>query len=360
MEKMFNKINENNNNIKLFRNDYNNNYLSDNAFINLLVKENIIEHYQLEKYINEEPISQVQKITVIIPTHNRVQQLTQCIDSILNQNYKNVEIIIIDDCSTDDTNKIYSNYNDKRVKYILNEKNLGMGLNRQKAYNVATGDFIMFIDDDDFLIDNNYFSYVINRFEDKEIDIICSNTYIHYENDNIYKPFILNIYNKVDCLTYLNNFQIKYLKPTSSFPAIFRKSLLDNADFHNMKMMNDSSIYLRALSFGNKVYFNKNIIGIYRMHSSNDTFNVKSDFTIENLEEKKSIYNIIKNKIQNPKIWLFKEIKITVCHFLNGKENRKTDIDKVLLWTKKNVGYLAYLYYKAYRPLRNIKSKMLR
>lgn len=340
-------------NFALFKNDFEKGYLSKTALNNLLKNEN---NNSTTQRLNKK--TQKKKISIIIPTHNRVKQLAECIDSIFKQSYGNFEIIVVDDCSTDDTKKSFEKYNDTRLKYYFNEKNLGMGLNRQKAFNLAKGDYVLFIDDDDYFIDDNYFNDVIEIFEDKNIDVIFSNSYIYYEKEKCYDPFKLNIYGVEDCMKYLNGFQIKYLKPTSSFPAIFRKELLDKADFKNMTMMNDSSIYLRALAYGNKAYFNKKIIGIYRMHTNNISYNVKADFTIENLEEKKRIYEIIRKKLNNPQKWLFNEIKITVCYFLNGKENDKKEINKVLNWTKINVGFIPYLYYKAYKPLRKIKIKM--
>lgn len=127
-----------------------------------------------------------------------------------------------------------------------------MGLNRQKGYNLCTGNYVLFIDDDDYFIDNNYFQDTINIFQNDNINIICSNTYIHYEKENIYLLNKLNIPNMIDSLKYLEKFQFEYKKPTSSFPAIFRKQILDKAKFNEMKMMNDTSIYLRAMMMGEK------------------------------------------------------------------------------------------------------------
>ena len=104
-----------------------------------------------------------------------------------------------------------------------------------------------------------------------------------------YQYYELNFKKKINSLDYLERFQFDLKKPTSTFPAIFRKKSLDEAEFKNMKMMNDSSIYLRCLMLGRSAYANEKIIGVYRVHDKNDTFNVKADFTIKNLKEKKYI-----------------------------------------------------------------------
>ena len=119
-------------------------------------------------------------ISIIVATHNRVDQLSQLINSILKQTYQNFEIILIDDTSTDETNEIFGNFFDKRLKYYRNYENMGMGLNRQKAYNLSKGDYVIFCDDDDYFIDNTYFSDVVKIFKEYEdVNVICSECYTH-------------------------------------------------------------------------------------------------------------------------------------------------------------------------------------
>ena len=347
MKDTLGKINKQDENYKLFEENKKNKLLSPSAFLNILEDCFTLSKEEKEKLTPKEKkkkVTEKERITVIIPTHNRLKQLTKCIESITSQDYNNIEIIIIDDVSTDDTRKFYENHKDKRIRYLRNEKNLGMGLNRQKAFKVATGDFIIYCDDDDYFIDNTYFSDAIKIFQDKEINIICSPSYIHYEEENVYSLYELNYSEKIKSIDYLKRFQFDLKKPTSTFPAIFRKEVLDKANFKDMKMMNDSSIYLKALMMGGYTYKNEKIIGVYRVHGKNDTFNVKADFTIKNLKEKKKIYQYIKknNLLENPKKWYEQETKITICHFLNGKEKSSFKRNQVLLWTKMNVSKELY------------------
>lgn len=347
MKDTLGKINKQDENYKLFEENKKNKLLSPSAFLNILEDCFTLSKEEKEKLSPKEKkkkVTEKEKITVIIPTHNRLEQLTKCIESITNQDYKNIEIIIIDDVSTDATRKFYENHKDKRIRYLRNEKNLGMGLNRQKAFKVATGDFIIYCDDDDYFIDNTYFKDAIKIFQDKEINVICSPSYIHYEEENIYSLYELNFSKKIKSIDYLKRFQFDLKKPTSTFPAIFRKEVLDKANFKDMKMMNDSSIYLKALMMGGYTYKNEKIIGVYRVHGKNDTFNVKADFTIKNLKEKKKIYQYIKknNLLENPRNWYEQEAKITICHFLNGKEKSNFKRNQVLLWTKMNVSKELY------------------
>ena len=90
-----------------------------------------------------------QSISIIIPVYNRIKLLPRSIDSILNQTYKNFELIIIDDCSNDDIKKIIKNYKDNRIKYIRNKKNMGVSYSRNIGIKKSMYDLIAFLDSDD-------------------------------------------------------------------------------------------------------------------------------------------------------------------------------------------------------------------
>ncbi len=89
------------------------------------------------------------KVSVVLPTYNRAQYLDRAISSVLNQSFSDFELIIVDDASTDDTEKVVSMFNDDRIKYIKNEKNLGGAGARNVGIKHAKGDFIAFQDSDD-------------------------------------------------------------------------------------------------------------------------------------------------------------------------------------------------------------------
>lgn len=341
-------------NIKTFESDFKKKLLSSSAFNNVKNDDNGKQKLKVNSTINKKD---KYKISIIIPTHNRLNQLTKLLNSIFSQKYTNYEIIIIDDVSTDETNDFFTKLNEDKIVYVRNEVNLGMGLNRQKGYKIATGDFIIFCDDDDYYIDNDYFGDAIKIFEDKKINLICSSSYILYENENKYSPYLLNFSSKIKAYDYLEKFQFDLLKPTSTFPLIIRKTVLEKANFKDMKMMNDSSIYLRSLMIGDYAFANDKIIGIYRVHNKNDTLNVKADFTIKNLQEKRYIYKYLKKKDVDfdLKEWYEKEIKITVCHFLNGREKSKVNRKKVLYWVLFNVSSKLFKeLYKSEKEKNNI------
>lgn len=88
-------------------------------------------------------------ISVIMPTYNRSSTLERAINSILNQSYSDIELIIIDDCSTDNTDDIIKKYNDKRIKYYKLKENKGACYARNYGIQKSSGEYIAFQDSDD-------------------------------------------------------------------------------------------------------------------------------------------------------------------------------------------------------------------
>lgn len=111
-------------------------------------------------------------VSIIMPSYNTGKYIKETINSVINQTYTNWELLIVDDCSTDNTDEVISECKDERIRYFKNEKNLGTAISRNKALREAKGKWIAFLDSDDlwekeklekqieFMKDNNYyFSY---------------------------------------------------------------------------------------------------------------------------------------------------------------------------------------------------------
>ncbi len=90
------------------------------------------------------------KVSVIISTYNDAEYLAESVQSVLDQTYQNIECIIIDDCSTDNTVEIIENMKDERIRYIRNEKNKGLIANLNAGIALATGEYIARLDSDDY------------------------------------------------------------------------------------------------------------------------------------------------------------------------------------------------------------------
>lgn len=141
------------------------------------------------------------KVSVIVPIYKVEQYLHRCVDSIIKQTYKNLEIILVDDGSPDKCGNICDEYatKDSRIKSI-HKKNGGLSDARNYGMNYATGDFVLFVDSDDWL-ELEMIEVMINTAQEYNADIVQSSFYYAYEDyllldDRYYKeddaPVILN------------------------------------------------------------------------------------------------------------------------------------------------------------------------
>ncbi|HFR3414640.1 TPA: glycosyltransferase family 2 protein, partial [Streptococcus suis] len=88
-------------------------------------------------------------VSIIMPSWNTAKYISESIQSVLDQTHQNWELIIVDDCSNDETEKVVSHFKDSRIKFFKNSNNLGAALTRNKALRKARGRWIAFLDSDD-------------------------------------------------------------------------------------------------------------------------------------------------------------------------------------------------------------------
>ena len=122
-------------------------------------------------------------ISVIIPIYNVSEYLEQCLDSIISQSFKNIEIICIDDCSTDNSLEILKKYSsiDTRIQVFHNSENKGVSATRDSGLKIAKGDYIHFFDPDDWLEPEAYSSIIDTLKQHQDLDILFT-SYNWYNN----------------------------------------------------------------------------------------------------------------------------------------------------------------------------------
>lgn len=136
--------------------------------------------------MNDSKIDQP-RVTVYIPTYNRVKLLQRAVESVLNQDYKNIELIVTDDRSTDDTADYLKKISkvDTRVKYFINKENSGACVSRNKAIFNANGEFITGLDDDDFFLPNRISDFIKSWDKaPKDCIALYSNNIVKNVDDN--------------------------------------------------------------------------------------------------------------------------------------------------------------------------------
>ncbi|GAA0768001.1 glycosyltransferase [Clostridium subterminale] len=127
----------------------------------------------------------MEKISVILPSYNVEKYIGKCIDSLINQSYENIEIIIVNDGSTDRTLEVAKEYSkvDSRIN-IINQENKGVSCARNNAIKKSTGSYIIFIDPDDYLHED-FVKSLYDRLVESNSDLtICGHTKVY---DNLYK-----------------------------------------------------------------------------------------------------------------------------------------------------------------------------
>ena len=120
----------------------------------------------------------MKKVTIMIPTYNQAKYISKAIESALSIDYSNIEVIVSDDCSSDNTDEIVKSIKDDRIFYLKNKKNSGAAVSRNKALKMAKGKWIAFLDSDDL--------WKKDKLE-KQIKFMKNNNYhFSYTNYNLY------------------------------------------------------------------------------------------------------------------------------------------------------------------------------
>lgn len=157
------------------------------------------------------------KVSIIVPVFNTEKYISKCLDSLVGQAFEDIEIIIINDCSTDNSENIINNYLQKypdKIKCFSNKKNSGLSYCRNYGVSLATGDYIMFVDSDDYI--DTKLLLNLEKYLNQNIDLIK------------YKSVIKNITD--NNLTYIDGPVFDTLSGEDAFNSlIYKDSLLESA-----------------------------------------------------------------------------------------------------------------------------------
>lgn len=137
------------------------------------------------------------KVSVIIPVYNSEKYLDRCINSLVTQTYKNIELIIIDDKSPDNAPKICDSWakRDSRIKVIHNEVNEGVAAARNKGISYITGDYVAFVDSDDFT-DKTLIEKAVSRLDQENADIVWYGFNFYFGEDRVF-PYSMHVKKEV-------------------------------------------------------------------------------------------------------------------------------------------------------------------
>lgn len=166
-------------------------------------------------------------VSIIVPMYNSEKYLDKCVNSILQQDYKKIELILVNDGSTDSTLEKINNYSkeDKRV-IVINQKNNGVSIARNNGIKKSKGEYITFIDSDDF-IEKDFISYYVSLLEKTNSDIVLSRMPIKYKDNIIITSDTnekLEVISGKECAVEMLYYKIFI----ASWNKLYRKNFLEN------------------------------------------------------------------------------------------------------------------------------------
>ena len=176
-------------------------------------------------------------VSIIMPSWNTGKFIAESIESVLAQTYKNWELLIVDDCSTDNTDEVVASFKDTRIKYFKNEKNSGAALTRNRAMREAQGEWIAFLDSDDLWAPNklekqlrfmNDNGYVFSYHDFVKIDEESKPLNVYVTGPNVVTKQGMYNYGYPGCLTFMYSakamglIQIKDIKKNNDYAILLK------------------------------------------------------------------------------------------------------------------------------------------
>lgn len=230
------------------------------------------------------------KITIIIPVYNTEKYINQCIDSILCQTYKNIEVVLVDDGSSDKCPKILDEYarKDKRVTVIYNT-NGGASTARNTGVKAAKGHYLTFMDSDDYWNDKTALQCLVNQIHEYSSDVLYWGYKKYYEKEMEFKEYPVML-DRNDVLRTAKDDAIYSMMRANSYIAcswnkLVKKELFDKHDLLFVEGTDSEDIdwSARLIIFAESFDILDNSFYTYRQHDKSITKNIKQK-NIVNLE----------------------------------------------------------------------------
>ncbi len=281
-------------------------------------------------------------VTIGIPTYNRPSELKKAINSVIHQNYKNLEIIISDNCSSNkEVEKLCLEYSkkDKRIKYFRQKENIGMARNGEFLLNNARGEYYLWCMDDDW-ISANFINVAIDfLIKNKDYSIVFGNMNVYNKDYILIKKCIQFSFDEVNYEERLLKYTQTAIISSLSF-GLLKTELMKNAYTSKMRLPEDWIFMMKTLSDGKGKYIPNISYNALNNGSSQNIESLKIAFNLPNLTQD-NFWNIMSENIVESIIFddfyqdkLSKEERISLALSINNslmKNNIKTNIFKRVL-----------------------------
>ncbi|MDR3001822.1 MAG: glycosyltransferase [Fibromonadaceae bacterium] len=237
------------------------------------------------------------KITVIVPVYNSEEYLCKCLDSILAQTFEDFECILVDDFSKDNSVKICENYakKDKRVTVIKNSENMGASLTRKKGLDYAKGEYIQFVDSDDY-IEKDMMEKMYEKASAESLDIVFCDFIMHQGSEKKYISADIDNRSKLEIIKHIG-VTINSLT-AGLYNKIIKKHIFDEVKFSNTNYAEDKYISLQTTCYAEKIGYINTAFYNYVRNSYSLSNNVEYDLRrkIEHFDNYKLIAEFLIEK----------------------------------------------------------------
>lgn len=261
-------------------------------------------------------------ISIIVPVYNTEQYLDKCVDSIVNQTYTNLEIILIDDGSPDNCGAICDEYakKDSRIK-VIHKSNGGLSSARNAGLDVANGNYITFVDSDD-MVESQMYEKMMENIQLTHVDIcMCGCKIVNEQGDLLLED---NFKNKVYNIDEIIKDIILPLK-TASWNKLFSKEIIGFVRFPEGKIHGEDLIFiLKCLTSKTTISTINGAYYRYIKHPSSITTSKFSNRSFDEVYCKDQAYKIIEEKFpiykEKARVWCFRARMNVMRHIYKEKE----------------------------------------
>lgn len=246
------------------------------------------------------------KITIIVPLYNSEKYMKRCVDSIINQTYKNLEIILINDGSTDRTENILREYekSDKRI-IAISKKNSGVSNSRNIGIEMATGKYVMFVDSDDWMEIEAIEQLHNEMIKHPKYSIIRGKYMLNFSKgttNNKKEKFAFNTSNKRNNIERLIDEILFGNMNCYMWILLMQTDIIKNKIRFDEKinMMEDTIFYIDLLLNENDIWFFDKIVYHYYFNEQSASRNVKN--CLRNYHDTVQVHNLIKDRLHKKKL----------------------------------------------------------
>lgn len=190
------------------------------------------------------------KISIVTTAYNIEAYVEKCLESLLAQTHKDIEIIVVNDCSTDKTMDIVCKFTDERIKVVNHSQNMGAGWARRTGIGAATGEYVITVDGDDWLAPD-FIEALAKNAEETDADIVSGGiTYVWNDTYEEVKRFLPHISEGMQKFADYGNKKIVFLNN-----KLVRRTMYDTVPYSTRRYCEDTPVILPLLYLANKVSY---------------------------------------------------------------------------------------------------------